>query len=313
MAHFTIRLTTIAHELDGRTTLMNYEEVGKKFIAFVQIIKQLRTPETGCPWDLKQDHESLRPYLIEEAHEVLYAIDNKNDISLADELGDVLLQVVLHAQVAEDRGAFEITQVLDGVAAKMVRRHPHVFSSVKVKDADEVVKNWEQIKLDEAKQNDSQLKPSAHPISDKLRGIPPSLPALIRAQRLGEKASKVKFDWSCIDGVLDKVKEEFDELQAEMAKLGEESSSCCKPIIPVSLKASLEHELGDLLFSLCQLARWLDLNAEDALRICSERFLARFERMEQSAAGPSLSELKDDELDLLWREAKKFPPAPSST
>ena len=201
------------------------------FREFVGVIKTLRTPGTGCPWDLEQNHRSLRPYLIEEAYEVLDAIDDGDDHSLREELGDLLLQVVLHSQVAADRGAFTISDVVGDISAKMIRRHPHVFGSTKVDGSAAVVRNWDAIKAAE--------KPSGSS-SD----LPKGLPALMRAQRLGDKAVKAGRHVEVIAGTIEQAREAFAGLEAETTAA----------------------KLGDLLFTLCQLARRIGVNAEDCLR-----------------------------------------------
>lgn len=283
---------------------MNVQEAAAAFAGFVDVVKALRTPETGCPWDLEQDHLSLRPYLIEETYEVLEVIEQGNDKALCDELGDLLLQVVLHAQVADDRGAFSITDVVNSVREKMVRRHPHVFGETQVSGSDDVLKNWERIKMAESK--DKADAPQTH--GESLARIPRALPALLRAQRLGDKAAKVHFDWSSLKGVFAKVKEELDELEQEIVAIDAVIATSTSPgqtgsAIPAVAKAKLEHELGDVLFSLCQLARWLGTSAEDALRLCAERFISRFRTMENEVGTP-LSELDESALEAAWQSAK---------
>jgi MazG family protein len=285
---------------------MEKASTGQAFAEFISIIKSLRTPGTGCPWDLEQDHLSLRPYLIEETYEVLEAIDCQNDHALCDELGDLLLQVVLHAQVANDRGAFDITDVIAHISKKMIRRHPHVFGTVQVESSADVLKNWEEIKLAEANKQPSAstTAPSAQPMADKLSSIPLNIPALLRAQRIGEKAAKVNFDWSSVEGVIGKVKEELAELEEVIAERKQPGlNNRHHPPASKDERARLEHELGDLLFSLCQLARWLGINAEDSLRSCAERFIRRFRTME-SSVGKNLSVLSEDELEEAWQSAK---------
>jgi tetrapyrrole methylase family protein/MazG family protein len=238
---------------------MSSEEAGKGFGEFVTIIKALRTPVTGCPWDLEQTHQTLRPYLVEEAHEVLDAIDHGNDDALQEELGDLMLQVVLHAQLAADRGAFTIADVIAGIAAKMVRRHPHVFGSVQVSGSAEVVRNWEEIKAAEKGQAESSLAAA-------LARVPASLPALLRAQRLGEKAAKVQGGDGSTTAALERVRQDFAGLETTLAEGG--------PAIPDDLRARLDRGFGELLFGLCQLANCLCLNAEDSLRAAVKRFVA---------------------------------------
>jgi MazG family protein len=271
---------------------MDLDEAAKAFREFVAVIKALRTPGTGCPWDLEQTHATLRPYLVEEAYEVLEAIDAADEPALREELGDLLLQVVLHAQLADDRGAFSITEVVRGIAEKMVRRHPHVFGSARVSGSAEVLRNWEQIKAAEA-----EAEGGGQPHAAALDRVPEGLPALLRAQRLGEKAARVHFDWASVADVLAKAREEFAELE-------EEARSAAGQPVPDELRTRLEHELGDVLFSLCQLARRLGLSAEDSLRACNRRFVARFRRMEQGAPRP-LHELSAAELETAWRKAKE--------
>jgi tetrapyrrole methylase family protein/MazG family protein len=248
------------------------------FFDFVSTVKKLRDPDSGCPWDIEQSHESIRPYLIEEAYEVLQAIDGRDDEELKKELGDLLLQVVLHCQIAADRGAFTAADVVQAVNEKMIRRHPHVFGDTTVKGSGEVLKNWEQIKLKEKSEGESVLS-----------GIPKALPALNRAQRLGEKAARFNFDWESLEGVVKKVEEEFGELRAEMATGDTER---------------IGEELGDLFFALAQLGRWMGVHSEDALRACCDRFTERFKLVEQLATGP-LKDLSVDQLEELWQEAKR--------
>jgi XTP/dITP diphosphohydrolase len=279
---------------------MDLDAAATAFREFVTIIKALRTPGTGCPWDLEQDHEKLQPYLVEEAYEVLDAIDGGEDRALCDELGDLLLQIALHAQIADDRGAFSITEVICGIARKMVRRHPHVFGSVQVQGADEVVRNWEQIKAAEAEETGG----FSHPTS--LDRLPKGLPALLRAQRIGEKTARAGFDWTSLPSVLAKVREEFAELEKaiQVAINDLPATKQAGQTLPEEVRAPLEHELGDVLFSLCQLARWLNLSAEDDLRACIKRFVARFERMQQQGTG-TLRELSAEELSTRWQKAKE--------
>jgi MazG family protein len=263
----------------------NREEAAQAFGAFVDVIKALRTPGTGCPWDLEQDHRTLRPFLVEEAYEVLEALDRGDDAAFREELGDLLLQVVLHAQVAADRGAFTIVDVVHSIADKMVRRHPHVFGPDTVSGSAEVLRNWEQIKAAEAEAKGHDASQAAA-----LERLPASLPALQHAQRLGEKAAQAGFEWTSVDEVLDKLREEMAELEAEIGSTAPER------------QGRLEQELGDVLHVLCSLARRLGVNAEQSLRDCNRRFVARFRRMEQAAVKP-LHDMSADELRSAWRRA----------
>lgn len=278
--------------------LLPMSNSGEIFSRFVEVVRALRDPEKGCPWDLEQDHRSLRPYVVEETYEVLEAIDSGNDSELANELGDLLLQVVLHAQVATDRGAFGIDQVVEEITAKMIRRHPHVFGDVKVNSSDEVLTNWEALKLEERRKekHHSGAAPSV------LDGVPTALPSLLRAQRLGHKAAKVGFDWNDLSGVLSKVHEELAELKTELGPTNPQTERN-KIDLSSANKQRIEAELGDLLFALCQLARWLGVSAEDSLREGAERFINRFQTMERGSPRP-LNELSLDELDSLWTAAK---------
>jgi tetrapyrrole methylase family protein/MazG family protein len=270
------------------------------FRKFVEVIAALRHPQTGCPWDLEQTHQTLRPYLVEETYEVLEAIDLGDDREFRDELGDLLLQVVLHSRLAEERKAFAIDDVIRAVSEKMIRRHPHVFGTTQVDSSDEVLKNWEAIKSQE-RAGKSQGKHVSV-----LDGIPQALPALIRAQRIGEKAARVGFDWQRIADVREKIEEELGELDAEAQKADE--PDCAQTTAPkerpAELQRALESEIGDLLFSICQYARWLGISAEDSLRGTIERFTARFHDMEKNSREP-LKQLNPQELDQLWEKAKQ--------
>ncbi len=256
------------------------EKTGPLFERLVQIMATLRAPG-GCPWDREQTRESLKAFLIEEAYEVLEALDDGGKEKLQEELGDLLLQIVFHAQVAAELGEFTVDEVLEHVTDKLVRRHPHVFGETRAETAAEVLSNWEKLKQAE---RGGAIQASA------LSGVPKTLPALLRAQRLQDKASRVGFDWGETGEVLQKVEEELNELKAAMAKRSE----------------TIEAELGDLLFSLVNLARFLNLNAEEALRKSIEKFTRRFRHIESVIAtqGKSLAESNLEEMDMLWREAK---------
>ena len=264
----------------------------KSLDEFIKTVAALRHPETGCPWDLEQTHSSLRPYLLEEAHEVLEAIDNSDDASFCDELGDLLLQVVLHAQLASERNAFNLDDVINSVNEKMIRRHPHVFGEGTAETSSEVLKNWEQIKNDEKPQEDNESLIQ----TKRLESVPKSLPALVRAQRIGEKANSVNFDWDSLDDVFFKVKEELLELEEQIRETPK--------ALDDQQRKELEHELGDLLFSLAQLARWLGVGAEDSLRTTCERFINRFQRVEEKLDS-KFSETSTEKLEALWQLAKK--------
>ncbi|MCJ7694873.1 MAG: nucleoside triphosphate pyrophosphohydrolase [Anaerolineaceae bacterium] len=256
-------------------------ENGSAFEDFQEIIARLRAPG-GCPWDREQTHISLKPFLLEETYEALEALDLEDMQLLKEELGDILLQVVLHAQIAEEDGDFNMSDVLQAISDKMQRRHPHVFSDGTAKDVDGVIQKWEEIKADERKDNHHAEKKGM------LDGIPLNLPALVQAQHIQERARRIGFDWPEISGVLKKVEEELLELN--QAQNEQERRA----------------EAGDLLFAVVNLARWLDVEAESALRESNRRFKKRFAFIEQSAEelGKALNDLTFEEMDALWEQAK---------
>ncbi|MGH0601238.1 nucleoside triphosphate pyrophosphohydrolase [Bacillus mycoides] len=253
----------------------------QQFDVLRAIIADLRGPN-GCPWDKKQTHQSLKKYLIEEAYEVLEAIDEEDDDHLVEELGDILLQVMLHAQIGEDEGWFSIDDIIRTLAEKMVRRHPHVFGDTDVNNADEVIANWEEIK----KQEKGFVKESV------LAGIPKSLPQLMRAYEIQEKAGKVGFDWVDVQPMIEKVLEEWQEFQQEVVNMDEKK---------------MLGEFGDLLFAFVNIARHYKLDPEEALRSTNEKFMARFLYMEAKVAemNKEMQDLSLEQLDILWEEAKQ--------
>ena len=246
------------------------------FERFQETIAHLRAPE-GCPWDRKQTHQSLREYLLEETYEVLDALDADDADALREELGDLLLQIVLHSQIAVEAGEFHMADVIGAVNAKMIQRHPHVWGDVKVNGADDVVVNWDEIKRQE--RANGEAKKSI------LDGVPRALPALAQAQSYQARAARVGFDWPQIQGVIDKLREEIDELQAAD---GDDERL---------------QEMGDVLFSLVNVARWYGIDAEAALRETNGKFAYRFQYIEQHA-GRDLKELTLAEMDVLWTAAK---------
>lgn len=247
----------------------------------LEVMRKLRDPNGGCPWDLEQDHKSLRPYVIEEAFEVVDAIDEGESTKLKEELGDLLLQIVFQSQISDELNDFNFDDVADGIAEKMISRHPHVFGDATVTGADEVAANWELIKAKEKRYKGA------------LAGVPKALPGLLRALRTGEKAAAVGFDWENPGGPSEKVEEEWQELQEAMAS-GD--------------KQAIEHELGDLLFSITSVARHLGVDAESALQSTVSRFKRRFEFMEKrlKEMDQMMNERTLEELDVLWNEAKEF-------
>lgn len=253
----------------------------KEFSKLREIIAELRGPN-GCPWDKEQTHESLKKYLIEETFEVIEAINNDDIDHLIEELGDVLLQVMLHAQIGEDDGYFSIADVIEAVSDKMIRRHPHVFGDTVVSDSKEVLKNWQQIKADEKGEKSLSI----------LDGITKGQPNLLRAYELQRKAAKVGFDWKEVKPAIAKVKEELTEFENE--------------IIHADQQGALK-EFGDLLFSFVNVARFLDIHPEEALHETNEKFIRRFRFVEQkvSESGKSFELFTLDELDRFWEEAKE--------
>jgi MazG family protein len=256
----------------------------------VAVQARLRAPG-GCPWDREQTHATLRTYLVEESYEVLDAIENGTPEDLTEELGDLLLQVLFHADLARETGAFDISDVITGIHNKMVRRHPHVFGDVKAETSGEVLKNWAQLKAKE-KQAASGCKDSAHaPIPSALDGVPRNLPALLEAYQLTRRAAQVGFDWERVEGVFEKLEEETLELRAALA---------------VNNRRAVEEEVGDLLFSVVNLIRFLKLDPEVTLKYSNLKFKDRFQEMERKAslAGQRLPQLSKDELEQLWVSAK---------
>jgi len=257
---------------------------GEAFEELVGVMARLRAPG-GCPWDREQTHASIKPYLIEEAYEVIEAIDADDPEEMRKELGDLLLQVVFHAQMAEEAGRFDIAQVAQAIRDKLVHRHPHVFGDVEVEDAKEVLQNWSRIKAAE-RERDGHADRSA------LAGVPRGMPQLLRAARLGEKAGSAGFDWRRAEDVLDKVREETAELEAAL-RAGE--------------RAEVEAELGDLLFALTSFARHCELDPEAALAKAADRFSDRFRRLERdfAARGRELRDASDEELEAAWQRIKR--------
>ncbi len=251
--------------------------------AFQEVVARLRAPD-GCPWDREQTHLTLRKYLLEEAYEAIEALDDEDTDALREELGDLLLQIVLHAQIAVEEGEFTLAEVIQGIHRKIVRRHPHVFGEVKVSGVEGVLRNWQKLKDEERALNGQDLPKSI------LDGVPVSLPALSQAQEIQSRAARVGFDWSEIQPVLEKVFEEINEVQT--AKDASER----------------EKELGDLLFAVVNLARWYNVDAESALRAANRRFRQRFAHIETRArqAGRQLTSMSLDEMDRWWDEAKRL-------
>ncbi|MDP8963500.1 MAG: nucleoside triphosphate pyrophosphohydrolase [Cyanobacteriota bacterium] len=250
----------------------------------IDVVAQLRSPSGGCPWDLAQTPQTLTPYVIEEAYEVVDAIRSGDKNAIAEELGDLLLQVVLQAQIASEEGDFTLTEVAQGITQKLIRRHPHVFGDVEVRDAEEVHQNWEQIKAAEKGETPAQ----AQQLSRKLSRYARTLPPLMAGMKISQKAAAAGFEWDDVEGVWEKFREELAEFQQALEQED---------------KAHQEAELGDLLFTLINIARWEKLDPTEALQGTNWRFIQRLAEMEAVADRP-LSDYTLDELETLWQQAK---------
>jgi XTP/dITP diphosphohydrolase/ATP diphosphatase len=268
----------------------------------IAIMARLRAPG-GCPWDREQSFDSIKRYTLEETYEVFDAIERRAWPELKDELGDLLLQVLFYAQMASEAGHFDVADVAANLNAKLVRRHPHVFpvegKLADARDADAVLRNWEQIKQEEklaatGKKTEDASASSASAAASAMDAIPRTMPATMEARKLGSKAAKAGFDWPDVEGLFEKLQEEIGELKAELKKPAEAE------------KSRVEEELGDLLFTAVNLARHLKVDAESALRAANAKFRARFRAMEASAGGfDALGALTPAELDALWNRAKR--------
>lgn len=247
----------------------------------IEVVAKLRSPDGGCPWDLAQTPESLTPYIIEEAYELVDAIKTGNKEDIVEELGDLLLQVVLQAQIASESQSFSLAEVASGISEKLIRRHPHVFGDVAVQDADEVHQNWEKIKAAEKGETDS--------LSSKLNRYARQLPPLMAAMKISKKAAAVGFEWETVEGVWDKYREEVEEFEEALRSEDKEHQQA---------------ELGDILFVLVNLARWYELDAQQALAETNYRFIKRFALLEEACDRPLL-EYSLDELENMWQKAKK--------
>ncbi len=257
---------------------------------------RLRSPG-GCPWDREQTFDSIKPYTVEETYEVLEAIDSQNWDELPSELGDLLLQVLFYAQMASEEGKFSIDDVLDRLSEKLVNRHPHVFGQVKAETSSEVLRNWDAIKETERPQRNAES-------ASILSSVSAAMPGLLEARKLGSSAAKVGFDWPSISGLIDKLDEEAGELRREVEQLNQVGDAKASES---DLKARLEGELGDLFFTLVNIARHLSLDSESALKKSNRKFRARFQWMEERLQSKSRrpQDASLEELELLWQQAKK--------
>ena len=280
------RIETIQGKEFSETTCWYVPALGEgtSFESFAEIVAHLRAPN-GCPWDREQTHESLRKHLLEEAYEAISAIDSGDFADMREEFGDLLLQVVLQSQIANEEGQFNVSQVIQGIHSKIVRRHPHVFGDLKLEGVQGVLANWEKLKEKERSEKGKGERKEEKGLLD---GVPKALPALSQAQEYQDRAARVGFDWPEIEGVLDKVKEEIEEIKSAETDF------------------ELASEIGDLLFALVNVARWKHVDAESALRGTNQKFRKRFRYVEQGAKkqGRELSTLSLDEMESLWQEAK---------
>ena len=276
---------------------------GEWFEKLVAVQARLRAPN-GCPWDREQTHQSLRTYLIEEAYEVLEALESGNDAKFAEEMGDLLLQIVFHSQIAREEGRFTVAEVIREIHDKMIRRHPHVFGKTRAKDSAEVLRNWEQIKAEERrageKKQNSASDSSVPKVASLLDGVSRALPATLEGFQLTRKASRIGFDWEDTSGVFEKMNEEAEELKRALKEQNH---------------LKMEEELGDLLFSAVNLSRFLKVDPEIALKKANAKFARRFREMEKLARenGQEFKDLPREQMEALWDAAKESEGKPRVT
>jgi nucleoside triphosphate diphosphatase len=292
---------------------------GERFERAVAIMERLRAPG-GCPWDREQTFDSIKPYTLEETYEVLEAIDNRDWPELAGELGDLLLQVLFYAEMAKEQGSFSIDDVLDRLSTKLINRHPHVFGDVKADTAAEVKRNWEALKIEEKKmrQNGAGGEEESTPVKSEkpsiLAGVSSAMPSLLEAHKLSWRAAQAGFDWPDVEGLFDKLQEETGELREHLKEFpapgprpqGRGIAGSGRTVVPEELQARLEEEVGDLLFVLVNIARYLSVDSESALRKTNRKFRRRFQWMEDRLheSGRSADEAPMEELESLWQQAK---------
>jgi nucleoside triphosphate diphosphatase len=290
---------------------------GERFERAVGIMERLRAPG-GCPWDREQTFDSIKPYTLEETYEVLEAIDNRDWPELAGELGDLLLQVLFYAEMANEQSSFSIDDVLDRLSNKLINRHPHVFGDVKADTSAEVKRNWEALKVEERKKRqDTGDDGTASAKSEKqsiLAGVSSAMPSLLEASKLSSRAAQVGFDWPNVEGLFDKLREETGELREHLKEFPEPGprpqgrgvAGSGRIAVPETLQAKLEEEVGDLFFVLVNVARYLSVDPESALRKTNRKFKRRFQWMEDRLheSGRSAEQAPMEELESLWQQAK---------
>ena len=277
-------------------------------------MERLRAPG-GCPWDREQTFDTIKPYTLEETYEVLEAIDNRDWPELAGELGDLLLQVLFYAEMANEQGSFSIDDVLERLSTKLIDRHPHVFGSVRADTSDQVKRNWEALKDEERKKKEQDAAEHADSAKKSiLAGVSSKIPSLIEAQKLSSRAAQIGFDWPDVEGLFEKLREETEELREQLKEFPEPGprpqgrgvASSGRTVAPELLQARLEEEVGDLFFVLVNVARYLSIDPESALRKTNRKFRRRFQWMEARlhAAGRSAEDAPMEELESLWQQAK---------
>jgi len=277
-------------------------------------MKRLRAPG-GCPWDREQTFDSIKPYTLEETYEVLEAIENRDWPELAGELGDLVLQVLFYAEMAEEQSSFSIDDVLDRLSAKLINRHPHVFGEVKADTSDEVKRNWEALKLEERKKKEGSAEGEAKLEKGSiLAGVSSKMPSLLEAHKLSSRAAQIGFDWPDVEGLFDKLHEETEELREHLKDFpapgprpqGRGIAGSGRTVIPEQLQARLEEEVGDLFFVLVNIGRYLSVDPESALRKTNRKFRRRFQWMEARLreSGRSADDAPMEELESLWQQAK---------
>jgi MazG family protein len=293
-------------------------DTGDRFERAVAIMARLRAPG-GCPWDREQTFDSIKPYTLEEAYEVVEAIDNRDWDELVGELGDLLLQVLFYSEMAQEEKRFNIDEVLDFLADKLVTRHPHVFGDVKADTSGQVLRNWEAIKAEEKKKRLEQGGGKSPKEQEKkesiLSGVSSGVPSLMEAHKLSSRAAHVGFDWPNVEGLFDKLKEETEELQHEIKQIpapgpvpvGRGVAGAKGSVLPEDLQLRLEGEIGDLFFVLVNIARYLSVDPESALRKTNRKFKRRFQYVEEQLReqGRKLEDSSLDEMEILWQQSKQ--------